>query len=173
MSNEAAAKMPPVGDDEEFPQDDTIYYPNGGVPFKVVRNYDIFAGVTERISDSVDDDALEEDTEDEDDVDSQATTVKMDEEEPVATNCPFCGWDPCFMQTHYENLLVLGTELEDSQHYANHEIRFHLYREMVHLYYGSLGSGNRRQLPHCVVSEIHDAYPKCADTEYVGFQPKP
>jgi hypothetical protein len=49
------------------------------------------------------------------------------------------------------------------------EVRFALYQEYTRLYYGFLGSGNRRDPPNCVKDEIYRAYPNPNNEERVGF----
>jgi hypothetical protein len=169
MSNEDATMQPPVGDPQFPPQDDTIYYPNGGIPFKVVVRYDLFSAVAERMACA--DDTAEEEEEQESEEESADSTVVVEEPFDPSKLCDFCGYNHCWMLDHYRNLVILGTELEESEVYSNKEIRFHLYREFAHMYWGKLGAGNRRKLPHCVVAEIHDAYPKSGDEDYVGFKP--
>jgi hypothetical protein len=36
--------------------------------------------------------------------------------------------------------------------------------------WGRLGRNVRKQIPHCILSEIHDAYPAGRGTAYVGFK---
>jgi hypothetical protein len=87
-------------------------------------------------------------------------------------SCRYCGWVPCFMDTHYDSMMVLGTELEE--HGVEHKsIRYSLYREMALKFYGKLGSRVRKKLPTCIVGEIRDAYPKKTGEDYTGFRPGP
>ena len=63
----------------------------------------------------------------------------------------------------------IGEGLE-AENKSNNEIRFALYAHMAQAYFGPLGKGVRKQLPVCVVGEIHDAYPTSDGVEYVGFK---
>ncbi len=51
----------------------------------------------------------------------------------------------------------------------NSESRKHCYRAIVRIRFGSLGAGNRVQLPECVLIGVRDAYPD-EDAEYMGFR---
>ena len=63
----------------------------------------------------------------------------------------------------------IGEGLE-AENKSNNEIRFALYAHMAQAYFVPLGKGVRKQLPVCVVGEIHDAYPTSDGVEYVGFK---
>jgi hypothetical protein len=52
---------------------------------------------------------------------------------------------------------------------SNKQIHFELYRYMARVIYGYLGKGKRRQLPECVIHEIHEHCPKSDREDYVGF----
>ena len=89
-------------------------------------------------------------------------------EAAMSNHCFHCGYKPCIMKTEeYDEMISIGMamEVEDK---PNDEIRYALYRHMSTVYHGSLGVGIRKELPACVVGEIHDAYP---DKTYVGFKP--
>ena len=84
-------------------------------------------------------------------------------------HCFHCGRKPCIASTEYEAMAEIGEEME-TDNKSNNEIRFALYAHMSHAYFGHLGQGVRKQLPVCIVGEIHDAYPTSAGVEYVGFK---
>lgn len=52
---------------------------------------------------------------------------------------------------------------------TNKEIRYHLYRQATHWIHGTLGKGNRVELPVCDRGEILDLAPEPGGS-YVGFQ---
>jgi hypothetical protein len=83
--------------------------------------------------------------------------------------CSDCGYSPCVFIQEYENITAICDEHDESG-YANNQMRFKLYRYMTKVLFGYLGKGQRRQLPSCVIREIHDHFPKSSDgKEYVGF----
>jgi Fe-S-cluster formation regulator IscX/YfhJ len=45
------------------------------------------------------------------------------------------------------------------------EVRFTLYQEYIHFYYGFLGHGIHRDPPKCVKEAIYDAYPNLDNEE--------
>jgi hypothetical protein len=90
-----------------------------------------------------------------------------DEKAPVL--CKFCGMAPCFVDINYEDLFVgVGTDLEELG-LKNKEIRHGMYHEAFRLWKGHVGAGICYKLPHCITSNIHDAYPE-ANGDYVGFK---
>lgn len=82
--------------------------------------------------------------------------------------CEYCKENPCVMEVHYDHLMEVG-EFEESLQRKNKEVRFKLYREATRLLHGYLGRQVRKELPGCVVRDIHDAYPEPNSGEYVGF----
>jgi hypothetical protein len=87
----------------------------------------------------------------------------------TAKECNYCHNYPCCLGIHYDDLMEIGAAMEED--HSNKEIRHALYREMATRLWGRIGKGNRRELPKCVVAEIHDAYPTKKGEAYVGFQP--
>lgn len=83
--------------------------------------------------------------------------------------CGFCNETPCVITGCYDMLCQLG-DSKQSIGMSNREIRFELYREATRFLHGFLGKGNRRQLPLCVIGEIHDLYPAEKGTKYTGFK---
>ena len=83
--------------------------------------------------------------------------------------CKYCLRMPCVASSEYESMMEIGVTMEADEK-PNNEIRFALYSYMSRVYFGQLGKGVRRQLPVCVVGEIHDAYPATKGTNYVGFK---
>jgi hypothetical protein len=82
--------------------------------------------------------------------------------------CNYCHMIPCCMDEHYEDMMEVGLQMEG---HGNREIRHAMYRYMARALWGSIGKGVRRELPKCVIGEVHDAYPKKKDEAYVGFKP--
>ena len=91
-----------------------------------------------------------------------------EEEDPDPNTCPFCFRSPCIVDQEHENVVELCEPLEEAG-LQPREIRYQLYRHFIDALYGRLGKRNRKELPKCVVSEIHDSYPQC-DHNYVGFR---
>jgi hypothetical protein len=50
------------------------------------------------------------------------------------------------------------------------QVRFALYREYIHMYYGHLGHDNRRDPPKCVKDAIYHEYPNPEGEERIGFR---
>jgi hypothetical protein len=89
--------------------------------------------------------------------------------EDITKECMHCSMVPCIMKSGlYEELMFVGEGMEENGA-TNKEIRFELYCLSAKRLYGKLGSGNRKKLPSCLMSEIHDAYPAERGTQYVGF----
>ena len=87
--------------------------------------------------------------------------MKMMEEAAAQAipHCTHCGRQPCIMFTDdYCTMVAIGEEMEEDGK-SNKEIRYALYAHMSKVYHGPLGKGNRKELPICVVGEIHDHYP--------------
>ena len=83
--------------------------------------------------------------------------------------CEYCLRMPCVASSEYSAMMEIGESMEEERK-PNSEIRFALYRHMSTAYFGHLGAGVRRELPVCVVGEIHDAYPSEGGRGYVGFK---
>ena len=80
------------------------------------------------------------------------------------------------MNVHYDDIMCMGCDIEEEQlagsgETDNKAIRYALYREVSNRMWGRLGKGVRKQLPKCVVGEIHDAFPTKKNETYVGFKP--
>jgi hypothetical protein len=45
-----------------------------------------------------------------------------------------------------------------------------LYSFVAKKLWGKLGQGFCKHIPHCIVAEIHDAYPAKKGTTYVGYK---
>lgn len=95
---------------------------------------------------------------------------------PSPKKCKYCEHAPCVVNAHYDDLMCMGSDIELEQlaekgETDNKAIRFALYREMSNRIWGHLGKGVRKQLPKCVVGEIHDAFPTQRGQSYVGFKP--
>jgi hypothetical protein len=96
--------------------------------------------------------------------------TKIDDDAP----CIYCNSSPCVLDQGLYNLLSEGGLLQDDGQddikYIRKQIRHDMYRKASQFIYGPLGKGNRKQLPHCVVSEIHDFAPEDAKENFVGLQ---
>jgi hypothetical protein len=91
------------------------------------------------------------------------------EAQDITKECMYCSMSPCVMKSGlYEELMFVGEGMEEAGS-TNKEIRFELYCLSAKRLYGKLGSGNRKKLPSCLMSEIHDAYPAERGAPYVGF----
>ena len=95
---------------------------------------------------------------------------------PEPKKCRYCELAPCIMNVHYDNLMSMGCDIEleqlaDNGEADNKVIRFALYRDVSNKLWGPLGKGVRKELPKCVVGEIHDAFPTKRGQTYVGFKP--
>ena len=53
---------------------------------------------------------------------------------------------------------------------THRSIRYNVYRYMSRVCDGVLGKGVRRELPRCVVNEIHDTWPTSNASGYTGFR---
>ena len=93
------------------------------------------------------------------------------EEEP---QCNFCGKSPCILDQGLYDLLVEGGLLfeEDDVQALKNQIRYDIYRKAARFLWGPLKKGDRRKLPHCVMTEIHDFAPENDVKNYTGFQEK-
>jgi hypothetical protein len=89
---------------------------------------------------------------------------------PAPKQCKYCDRAPCIMDEHYDDLMTMGSKMEDED-FDNKQIRFAMYRDISYKMWGPLGKGVRKQLPKCVVAEVHDAYPTKRGEQYVGFRP--
>ena len=97
--------------------------------------------------------------------------LRMMEEAAAASwknHCFHCGRKPCIASTEYEAMAEIGESMEADKK-SNNEIRFALYAHMARAFFGPLGRV-RKQLPVCVVGDIHDAYPNSPGVDYVGFK---
>jgi hypothetical protein len=111
-----------------------------------------------------------EDADDEEEDDEVAVPKVANGKAEVKT-CEHCDTAPCVMDTHYDEMMLLGSDMEDSGTCSNKEIRHAMYTFMTRAIWGRLGKGVRKKLPKCVVGEIKDAYPAKKGTDYVGFRP--
>ena len=95
--------------------------------------------------------------------------IKTDE---FAT-CVYCNYSPCILDQGLYEVLSEGGLLrgdDNDIHSIRKQIRYDMYRQASRFIYGILRKGNRKQLPHCVVAEIHDFAPEDVKENYVGFQ---
>jgi hypothetical protein len=94
---------------------------------------------------------------------------------PKSKKCNYCEFAPCIMNVHYDDLMCMGCDIEAEQYAESGEvdnkaIRYALYREISNRMWGRLGKGVRKELPKCVIGEIHDAFPTKKGESYVGFK---
>ena len=87
--------------------------------------------------------------------------------------CVYCNSSPCILDQGLYDLLSEGGLLhddgQDDMKYIQKQIRYDMYRKASQFIYGPLGKGNRKQLPHCVVSVIHNFAPEDAKENAVGL----
>lgn len=95
---------------------------------------------------------------------------KVEEEiKDVVKVCNFCGLSPCVLNKVYDEMMYVAEGYEDSG-LDNKYIRYELYCFVTKKLWGPLGRGNRKVIPHCIMAEIHDAFPATKVTDYVGFK---
>ena len=83
-------------------------------------------------------------------------------------SCQHCGKSPCDWATIHPDIIQYAHQLQtDDEGMLNSARRFRLYRKATFLIHGHLGRGERRELPKCVVDEIHAWYP---GEQYTGFR---
>ena len=107
-------------------------------------------------------------TEVQNEVEEESSKGTVDKEEREMDTCQYCGQNPCFVIEIYELLVKTGEELEEEE-LTNKQIRFNLYRIASNTYHGRLGAGNRKRLPICVTTDIHDLYLD-GKGQYTGFR---
>jgi hypothetical protein len=100
-----------------------------------------------------------DDKKDEDAKDKVAEVVKV---------CEYCGASPCLVHYVYEEMMFIAEGMEDECQYK--EIRYAMYCFVAKKLWGPLRKGFRKRIPHCIIAEIHDAYPAKKGTDYVGFK---
>ena len=85
--------------------------------------------------------------------------------------CLLCRGSPCLLDRNYDVITNAGLEMEahGNGEFANKELRFAMYAAAAKAIFGTLGAGNRRELPRCVTSYIHDCYPEKSLVHYFGY----
>ena len=86
-------------------------------------------------------------------------SVSLLPEENTVPTCKFCNNEtPCVLaQGLYEYLETAVILNDDGDLYdLNAQLRFEMYRIASRWIHGPIHRGQRKQLPHCVVSEIRD-----------------
>jgi glutaredoxin len=91
-----------------------------------------------------------------------------DELSDLVKECDYCKATPCLLSKVYKEMMYVAEEMEDEA--ENKEIRHAMYCFVSKKLWGRLGRGFRKRIPHCIMSEIHDAYPAKKGTTYVGFK---
>ena len=83
--------------------------------------------------------------------------------------CGTCQMNPCEIFQHLPYLHEIATHLK-AQGEPNRTIRYKLYRRLSNKLHGTLGRGNRVELPACLVEFIRQNFPNEDNNEpYVGF----
>ncbi len=90
--------------------------------------------------------------------------------------CKVCNEEPCFCYQFQDQVIAACEFMEfergsdnASPPMTNNERRKLCYREFTRAIHGSLGVGNRVQLPACVVQFVRDKYPD-ENNSYMGFK---
>ena len=86
--------------------------------------------------------------------------------------CAYCHRRLCVWQEYEEQMLeMVDIEVEStsSRSMPNNTKRKIAYQYMTRVIEGYLGSGNRVQLPQCVVDAIREQYPD-KNNNYMGFK---
>jgi hypothetical protein len=109
--------------------------------------------------------SMKKDAKDHEKSDDEEKSVKADD---VGKECKFCGAFPCLVNAVYGEMMFVAAGMEDEA--ENKEIRYALYTFVTKKLWGKLGRGFCKCIPHCIVAEIHDAYPAKNGTTYVGFK---
>jgi hypothetical protein len=85
--------------------------------------------------------------------------------------CPFCDEEPCVWVRCGDDILefdrINHIEVADEDRPAPNDCRKSLYRQVIGMIWGSLGSGNRRKVPRCVLTEIQGLHPSL-NGNYMG-----
>ena len=106
----------------------------------------------------------------------QESQVQVNQDEETSPEgqrpCPYCQEVPCWREQGLSEVLADVMEVidenPDNQMTAK-EIRYTLYRHAIAYMYSHLGKGNRRQIPQCILTDIHDIAPERDPKDYVGF----
>jgi hypothetical protein len=104
----------------------------------------------------------------------KANNDKKDETEEenkvtdVVKECEYCKSIPCLLPYVYDEMMYLAEGMEDEA--ENKEIRHAMYYFVSKKLWGRLGCGFYKRIPHCIMLEIHDAYPAKKGTAYIGFK---
>jgi hypothetical protein len=81
--------------------------------------------------------------------------VQTDKVKVKIEECEFCGCAPCLLSVVYDKMMFIAEGMEDEL--ENKEICYELYRFVAKKLWGPLGKGFCKRIPHCIMSEIHDA----------------
>ena len=90
-------------------------------------------------------------------------------EEDDPNLCVECNQSPCVWDQHVEDIALM-TDPMMAANQTHRSIRYNVYRYMSRVCDGVLGKGVRRELPRCVVNEIHDTWPTSNGSGYTGFR---
>ena len=93
-------------------------------------------------------------------------------EEDDPNLCRECNQSPCIWDQHVEDVALM-TDPMMAANQTHRSIRYNVYRYMSRMCEGALGRGIRRELPRCVVNEIHDSWPSSDGRGYTGFREAP
>jgi hypothetical protein len=94
---------------------------------------------------------------------------KAEEPTDIIKECRFCGKAPCLVHNIYAEMMWVAAGMEDEVE-DKKEIRHAIYSLVAKKLFGRLGKGVRKQIPHCIVAEIHEAYPAKNKDGYIGFK---
>jgi hypothetical protein len=85
--------------------------------------------------------------------------------------CPFCDEEPCVWVRFGDDILkfdiINHMEVADADRPASNDCRRSLYQQVIRMIWGSLGSGNHRKVPQCVLTEIQGLHPS-PNGKYMG-----
>jgi hypothetical protein len=79
-------------------------------------------------------------------------------------SCEYCERTPCIVDELSESLVKKISDMD------NREIRRMMYREISIELWGRLGKGVRKQLPKCVVDQVHAAFPTKRGERYKSVE---
>jgi DNA-directed RNA polymerase subunit M/transcription elongation factor TFIIS len=82
--------------------------------------------------------------------------------------CPTCNHSPCsFVQWQEELERIVDLMHPEA---TNKSKRYHMYKHIIRRLHGTLGKGNRKEVPVCFSQGLADLYPS---EYYTGYKPNP
>ena len=98
-----------------------------------------------------------------------------EEENQEQILCVLCNSVPCLWK-EYGKIVLEGCIVWESiglrntsREVKNRKCRYYCYKEFTRHMHGSLGKGNRIQLPRCIQDKIREKFPNKSSRGYVGF----